>query len=174
MVTQMIVAENRYDLAYARAFAWNQPFQYFWIALLAFAGYRLLRTVVTLAAEGLLLAALRIPQFYILFAATALIAVLFVLRLPFMKQRSWAKDQPLAVWTFRYDQFTCDFTRRGYSSHSDYSYANVRSAKRRRGYFKLTLDSLGSVIIMDHMFREGSPDDLEALLISVLGEKYKF
>ena len=170
----MIVTENRYDLAYARAFTWNQPFQYIWLAAIAFWGFRLIRTVLTLAAEGLLLPALRVPQFYILPAVTAVLVLLFILRLPFMKQRHWAKDNPVAVWTFQSDKFTCDFTRRGYSSHSDYSYANVLSAKRRKGYFKLALDSLGAVIIMDHMFREGTPDDLEALLITLLGSKYKF
>ena len=170
----MIVTENRYDLAYARAVAWNQPFEYLWIGLLIFAGYRLLHMLRTLAASGLLLRALRLPQFYILPAMVALLVLLYILRMPFMKQRRWAKDDPVAVWAFSAEKFTCDFTRRGYSSHSDYSYANVRAAKRRKGYFKLTLDSLGAVIIMDHMFREGTPEDLEALLITVLGSKYKF
>lgn len=170
----MIVTENRYDLAYARAVERNQPFLYVWIALLAFAGYCMFSLIRTLAADGLLLYALRFPQFYIILAMTALIAVLFILRLPFVKQRRWAKDAPVAVWAFSADKFTCDFTRRGYSSHSDYSYANVRSAKHCKGYFKLSLDSLGAVIIMDHMFREGTPDDLETLLITVLGDKYKF
>ena len=171
----MIVTENRYGREYCRLETWHSPFQWIWMIVIAYYGGRFLYLMHQLSQKGVMLAALRKqPALWIMFAALAVMIVLFILRLPFMKERRWAKDHPCAVWRFDSDGIRCDFTRSGAASQGQYSYANVRWVRRHKRYFHIKLDNNASALILNSSFTQGIPDDLEALFVQTLGERYHF